>query len=86
METTTAVVYGTAHCSDCVLAKRTLEQLGVSYEWIDLDRHPEVVEQVLVLNGGNHAVPTVVLSDGTVLVEPGAAELQGAVATSRGRS
>ncbi len=79
MEGMTAVVYGTRNCSDCVLAKTTLDAAGVPFEWIDLGRHPEVVPSVLAVNGGRHVVPTVVLSDGTVLVEPTAEELLEAI-------
>lgn len=80
---TTAIVYGTKSCSDCVLAKRTLDALGVPYQWIDLGVRPDVVAHVLAINGGSHSVPTVVLSDGSVLVEPSAAELRGAVTRAR---
>lgn len=79
----TATVYGTRNCSDCVIAKRTLDSLGVAYDWIDLGARPDVVPEVLALNGGNHSVPTVVLSDGAVFVEPSAAELQAAVEKAR---
>lgn len=74
-----AVVYGTKHCSDCVVARRTLDALGVSYEYIDLAEHPEAVDLVLEINEGKRVVPTIVLDDGTVLVEPGADELTAAI-------
>lgn len=74
-----AVVYGTRHCSDCVLARRTLDALGVSYEYVDLAEHPEAVDLVLEINEGKRVVPTIVLDDGTVLVEPGADELTVAI-------
>lgn len=80
----TAKIYGTRHCSDCVIAKRTLESLGVAYEWIDLGERPDVVPSVLAINGGSHSVPTVVLSDGSVFVEPSAVELLRAVERARG--
>lgn len=73
------VVYGTANCSDCHLARKTLDALGVPYEWIDLADKPDTVPLVIALNRGSYAVPTIVLSDGTVLVEPDADELTGAI-------
>ena len=77
------VVYGTRQCGDCRLAKRTLSRLGEPYEWIDLDEHPEDVSIVLALNSGLHVVPTIVLPDGAVLVEPDAAQLGAAIARLR---
>lgn len=82
----TAVVYGTMNCSDCVIAKRTLRALDVPYEWIDLGENPDIVPKVLAINGGTHSVPTVVLSDGAVFVEPSAAELSRAVEKARAGS
>ena len=80
------VVYGTAHCSDCHLARKTLDALGVPYEWIDLADQPDIVPFVVALNEGSYAVPTIVLSDGTVLVEPDADELTVAIRRAEGRS
>ncbi|GAC1641809.1 MAG: hypothetical protein NVS9B11_09700 [Candidatus Dormibacteraceae bacterium] len=73
------IVYGTKHCSDCHVARKTLDRLRVSYRWIDLGEHPEDVPLVMELNGGNRVVPTIVFADGTVLAEPSAAELTAAI-------
>jgi mycoredoxin len=73
------VVYGTKQCSDCSVARKTLDAIGVTYDWIDLAEHPEAVPLVLALNNGNHVVPTIVLSDGSVLAEPDPEELIEAV-------
>lgn len=67
------------------MAKRTLDSLTVPYQWIDLAEHPDVAALVLAINGGKHVVPTVVLSDGTVLVEPDADALTSAVNSARSR-
>jgi mycoredoxin len=79
------VVYGTRQCGDCLVAKRTLSELGEPFDWIDLDEHPEDVPIVLALNSGLHVVPTIVLPDGTILVEPDAGELGAAIARLRYR-
>lgn len=73
------IVYGTKHCSDCHVARKTLDRLRVSYRWIDVGEHPEDVPLVMALNGGNRVVPTIVFADGTVLAEPSAAELTAAI-------
>lgn len=78
------VVYGTKQCIDCHMARKTLDAIGETYDWIDLDEHPEAVALVLALNRGQHIVPTIVLADGTVLAEPGADELIAAVRQAEG--
>lgn len=72
-------IYTTTRCSDCRLAKSILDGAGVVYHEIDIDRNPDAVEVVLALNGGYRTVPTLVFSDGQVLVEPGPRELLAAV-------
>jgi len=62
------------------MAKAVLDQHGVNYRWIDIDREPDAVERVLRLNGGYRTVPTIVFPDGRVLVEPSLRELEQALA------
>jgi mycoredoxin len=73
-------VYATTWCGDCKLAKRVLEEHGVPYQWIDIDRDPAAAAQVLKVNGGMRSVPTIVFPDGRVLVEPSRSQLQEALA------
>ncbi|HEY8741043.1 MAG TPA: glutaredoxin domain-containing protein [Candidatus Dormibacteraeota bacterium] len=69
------MVYSTPWCSDCFIAKRVLNQQGIEYDEIDIDKHPEAVAEVLRLNNGMRSVPTIVFPDGSVLVEPTRREL-----------
>jgi mycoredoxin len=75
-------VYATSWCPDCKLAKAVLEQYGVEYTWIDIDRNPAAIETVLRLNGGYRTVPTIIFPDGRVLVEPSRRQLEQALAES----
>lgn len=68
-------MYSTAWCSDCRLAKRILDEQGVDYDVIDIDREPGAVDEVLRLNHGMRSVPTLIFPDGSVLVEPSRREL-----------
>jgi mycoredoxin len=70
------VMYTTPWCGDCRQAKRIFVALGVSYHEIDLQQHPEAAQRVREINHGMQSVPTIVFPDGTVLVEPGARELE----------
>ena len=69
------VVYGTAWCGACRGVKRVLGELGRDFEWIDIDQDPRAAERVMNLNAGLRSVPTIVLPDGQVLVEPRRHEL-----------
>ncbi|MBI2954141.1 MAG: hypothetical protein HYY30_07495 [Chloroflexi bacterium] len=68
-------VYGTAWCGDCRRARRILDEKGVSYDWIDIDKDLAAQEVVLRLNGGMRSVPTIVFPDRSILVEPSNREL-----------
>ena len=72
-------VYGTTWCSHCHSARRVLDEQGVGYTWTDIDEEPEAQEVVVRLNGGLMSVPTIIFSDGSVLVEPSSGQLLAAV-------
>jgi mycoredoxin len=61
--------------------RRHLERLGVPYDYVDLERSPEAVEQLRWYTGGSASHPTVSVG-GEVLVEPSFGELDWAL--SRG--
>ncbi len=69
------VVYGTAWCGDCRRAKKLLERRGIEYAWVDVEEQKGARDEMLRLNGGDRRVPTLLFPDGSVLVEPGNAEL-----------
>jgi glutaredoxin len=68
-------VYGTRWCPDCIRAIRFLKKHQVAYTWIDLDQHPEAGKKVREINQGMRIVPTILLPDGEILVEPSNKEL-----------
>ena len=68
-------VYGAPWCSDCRRSKDFLEERGVPYEWIDVDQDPAAKEYVRQVNQNRLIIPTIVFPDGSVLVEPGNAQL-----------
>jgi mycoredoxin len=63
-------IYTTKRCRDCLATKTVLDRLGVVYEEIDIDEDDQSAATVLTINGGFRTVPTLVLADGRVLVEP----------------
>ena len=68
-------IYTTPWCGDCRMAKAVLDRAGVAYDEIDIDHDPDAVATVLAINGGYTTVPTIVMPDGRVLVEPSRQEL-----------
>lgn len=72
-------VYSTSHCGDCRMAIRVLNEAGVEYDVVDIDQVEGAVEIVMALNGGYRSVPTIILPDGQVLVEPSRTELRSAL-------
>jgi len=79
MSTGQLTVYTTRWCGDCLMAKAVLDRAGVEYDEIDIESDPDAAATVQAINGGYMSVPTLVLPDGQVLVEPGRQELLSAL-------
>ena len=77
--TTPLRVLGTSWCSDCTRSKRFLDDHGVAYEWTDIEENEAAAREVEALNDGARVVPTIVLGDGSILVEPSDEQLAGAL-------
>lgn len=69
MNETSIVLYTTTLCPDCWRVKSVLRKLGVTYVEVDILKDPEGGEDMARRSGQRH-VPTLVLPDGTVLIEP----------------
>jgi mycoredoxin len=72
-------VYTTTRCSGCTMAKAVLDRAGIDFEEIDIDRDADAAATVLAINGGYRSVPTILLPDGRVLVEPSRRDLLAAL-------
>jgi glutaredoxin len=64
------VVYGTGWCPDVRRSRALLDKAGVAYRYVDLDADAGARRLVRRLQRGRRRIPTLVWSDGTVLVEP----------------
>ncbi len=60
------VLYSTAWCRDCRAAKRFLDERGIAYEEIDIEKDPAAAEIVMKLNNGMKKVPTLDI-EGTIV-------------------
>ena len=68
-------VYGAPWCPDCKQAKQFLNEHRVPYEWNDIDQDEAARVYVQSVNDGKQIIPTIVFSDGSVLIEPSNAEI-----------
>jgi len=63
-------MYGAQWCGDCVRSKRLLDQLGVDFEYINIEEVAGAADKVIEINGGAKSIPVITFSDGTHLTEP----------------
>lgn len=68
-------IYGAPWCLDCNRVKKFLGQNTLNFESIDIENDPEGKAFVQQLNEGKPVIPTVVMPDGSVLVQPSNVEL-----------
>jgi len=64
------VVYGASWCPDCRRSKQFLSSHRVPFKWVDLEEHPEAVNEVESRNDGKLIIPTILFPDGSFVTEP----------------
>ena len=69
------LVYMTAWCGDCRATLRWLDEAGVAYRKVNIDRNAAAAQRVMALNEGRRSVPTIVVDGEHRLTEPSASEL-----------
>jgi mycoredoxin len=69
-------MYTTQWCAFCTRLKSQLARDGITMTEVDIERDPAAADYVMSVNGGNQTVPTVVFPDGSVLVNPSAAQVK----------
>jgi mycoredoxin len=70
-EKNTIIIYGHRYCSQAKLLRDTLDQRQINYEWRDIrEGDPVFQDELRELANGYLSVPTVVLPNGSVLIEP----------------
>ncbi|MFL5701630.1 MAG: FAD-dependent oxidoreductase, partial [Ktedonobacteraceae bacterium] len=75
MAQTMIKLYGTNWCSDCKRSKKFLGEQRIHYEFINIEEDMEGQAFVQKVQNGGLTIPTIVLEDGTLLIEPSNAEL-----------
>jgi mycoredoxin len=73
-------MYTTSWCGFCRNLKKQLNRAGIEVAEIDIEHDADAAEFVMSVNGGNQTVPTIVLPDGTTMVNPSAAQVRARLA------
>ena len=57
------IIYSTATCPYCIKAKQLLKSKNVDYEEVRIDKHPELIAEVVKKSGGKKTVPQIFIDD-----------------------
>lgn len=69
-------MYGAQWCGDCTRSKRLLNELGVDFEYINIEEVAGAADKVVEINGGMQSIPVIIFRDGTHLTEPSDKDLR----------
>ncbi len=72
-------MYGAEWCGDCRRSKKLLDELGVDYDYIDLEADVAAADKARAISGRTN-IPVIVFPDDTHFVEPSNDELREKVA------
>lgn len=73
-------MYGTSWCPTVAEVRALLDERGIPYQYFDIDEDKKARKAVYRLQQGGRRVPTLTLPDGTLVVEPDAAEVERMIA------
>jgi mycoredoxin len=73
-------MYSTTWCGYCRRLKLQLDQAGIAYTEIDIERNPDAARFVEGVNGGNQTVPVIRFPDDTTATNPSLREVQSRLA------
>ena len=73
-------MYSTTWCGYCRRLKLQLDQAGIAFDEIDIERHPAAATFVESVNRGNQTVPVIRYADGTTATNPTLREVQATLA------
>lgn len=68
-------MYGAEWCGDCRRSKKLLDELGVDYDYVDLEADVAAADVARGISGRTN-IPVIAFPDGTHVVEPSNDELR----------
>ena len=72
-------MYTTTWCGYCRRLKRQMEDEGIVFQEVDVDRNPQFGDRIIAATGGFRTVPTIE-AGGSLLVNPTLREVRAALA------
>ena len=72
----TFTMYTTPWCGYCQRLKGQLGREGITFEEVDIEKHPDAAKIVEKANNGNQTVPTLVFADGSAHTNPSIAQVK----------
>jgi thioredoxin reductase (NADPH) len=69
------ILYGATWCPDCKRSKKFLNEQRIPYQFIDIEHDEAAQKTVQDYNNGKQIIPTIILPNGQILVEPSNAQL-----------
>ena len=73
-------MYSTTWCGYCRRLKLQLDQAGIGYDEVDIERDPAAATFVEGVNGGNQTVPVIRYPDGSTATNPSIAQVRATLA------
>jgi mycoredoxin len=73
-------MYSTTWCGYCRRLKLQLDQAGLPYREVNIERDAEAAKFVEGVNGGNQTVPVIEFPNGKTATNPSLAQVQAALA------
>ena len=73
-------MYSTTWCGYCRRLKLQMDQAGIAYDEIDIERSVEAAAFVESVNDGNQTVPVIRYPDGSTQTNPSFAQVQSTLA------
>ena len=67
-------MYSANWCSDCVIAKKFLDDQGIIYIHIDINNNVEATKLIKKINNGKRVIPTFIINNKTY-INPGISKL-----------
>ncbi|MGH3612348.1 MAG: mycoredoxin [Pseudonocardia sp.] len=73
-------IYSTTWCGYCRRLKMQMDQAGIDYREIDIERDADAAGFVEGVNGGNQTVPVIRFPDDSTATNPSLAQVQATLA------
>ncbi|MDN5930229.1 MAG: mycoredoxin [Pseudonocardia sp.] len=73
-------MYSTTWCGFCRRLKLQLDQAGIAFKEIDIERNTDAARFVEGVNGGNQTVPVIRFADDTTATNPTLSQVQSKLA------